>query len=330
MRVEGADRVNFDIPDLDSSVDDLLRQVPRGCVTTYGDIAEALGDVAAARWVGEYLLDHAHDAECGCHRVIRRTGEAGLFITRDSDEKAARLRADGVEVADGRIDLSRYGFTDFEAQRPLERLRNIQDALPDQFRAEPLPDLPERVAGVDVSYRDDRAVAAAVIMERATGELMQSVTYESPARFPYIPGYLSFRELPALLGALETLRASADLPEVVFVDGNGLLHPRGAGIATHLGVVTGLRTIGVGKKLLCGRVELEGLTADEPRPVVQEGRSVAAAVKAGNRSRPIYVSPGNRITVDDAVRLTQSLFHGHRLPEPLYLADRLSRRAAAR
>ena len=91
----------IDIPDLPLQLRELLEQVPAGRVTTYGDLAEALGDVAAARWVGSYLLDHPHDGDCPCHRVVRRTGELGLFITGDEADKQRRLTADGVPVSDG-------------------------------------------------------------------------------------------------------------------------------------------------------------------------------------------------------------------------------------
>jgi len=319
---------NASIPNLPQTLRALLAQIPPGRVTTYGDLARALGDIAAARWIGEHLVNHRHDDACVCHRVVRSTGDVGLSITGDSADKISRLQAERVAVARGRVDLQRFGFSHFRSSAPLKPLQELQLALPEQFLAEPLEDLPPVVGGVDVSYGNNEAAAACVRVETATGTLLDSCVVHRPAEFPYIPGYLSFRELPALLQLLDTASRNGELPEVLFVDGNGILHPRGAGIATHFGVVTGRRTIGIGKKLLCGEVDANGLSPAEWRPVHFNGNVVGAAVRATSRSRPIFVSPGHRMTVDDAVRLTRHLFHGHRLPEPLYLADRLSRQRA--
>lgn len=317
----------IDISDLPAELWKLLRQIPEGRVTTYGDLADALGDIAAARWVGEVLLHHEHGETCPCHRVIRRTGDVGLYLTGDANEKIVRLASEGIEFTDSRIDGKGFRFTDFEGDRPLAKLAELQRELPSQFRAESLPENPPTVGAVDVSYDGNEAVAAFVIVETAAGNLLGSFTVREPVRFPYIPGYLSFRELPALLAVLDFLPPDIAIPEVVFVDGNGILHHRGAGIATHFGIITGLRTIGVGKKLLCGSVDLDALQAGKFQPVTLNGQIIGAALKAGPNSRPIFVSPGHRIMVDDAVRLTQRLFHGHRLPEPIYHADRLSRAA---
>lgn len=330
------------IPDLPAALTALLPQVPPGRVTTYGDLAEALGDLNAAKWVAEFLLNHphqqrtrnshesryAHDGGCPCFRVVRRTGEVGLYVDRDSDQKTHRLRADGIPVTDGRVDLSRFRFTDFTSDRPLRALAELQHDIPHRVKFEPLDGVPETVAGVDVSYSGGNAFAAYALVSTATGELIDSHVITRPVTFPYISGYLAFRELPVLLKVVESLPPRISPADVVFVDGNGVLHRRGAGIAAHFGVLAGLRTIGVGKKLLCGHVTLDGLRPAASSAVTLDGRIVGAAVKSGSGSRPIYVSVGNRTMLADAVRLTQLLFRGHRLPEPLYFADRLSREAA--
>jgi deoxyribonuclease V len=344
------------IPDLPAALAALLPQIPPGRVTTYGDLAEALGDLKAAKWVAEFLLNHPHDDGCPCFRVVRRTGEVGLYVTRDSAEKCRRLQADGVAVNDARVDLPRFRFAGFASDRPLQRLAALQHDIPHRVAFEPLDEVPEFVAGVDVSYAGGNAFAAYALVETATGELAASHVIRRPVTFPYISGYLSFRELPALLALVKSLPAHIPPAEVIFVDGNGVLHHRGAGIATQFGVLSGLISIGVGKKLLCGQVMLDGLSPTESsavtldacvpahpsrsvtldacvpahpsRTVTLEGRTIGAAVKSGSRSRPIFVSTGHRTMLADAVRLTQLLFHGHRLPEPLYHADRLSREAA--
>ncbi len=318
----------IEVPDLQAELESLLEQIPRGRVATYGDIAAALGNRSAARWVGEHLLDHQHIAACACHRVVRSDGAPGLFIS-DPAEKVQKLERDSVVVAKGRVDLDRYRFDDFKSSAPLARLLEFQTALPERTRLEPYPQTPELVAGVDVSYiAPHEAVAGYAVVETSSGELVWSTTVRSQARFPYIPGLLSFREIPVLLELIEHVTAEDRLADVVFVDGNGILHNRFAGIATHLGVICQLRTIGVGKKLLCGSVDLDDLQTDEQRPVTFRERVVGMAVKSQDSSRPVFVSPGHNIDVADATRLAQTLFHDHRLPEPLYWADALSRKAA--
>lgn len=318
------------VPDLCAALRNLLEQIPRGRVTTYGDLAEALGSLQAARWVGEYLRDHQHTTACLCHRVVRRTGELGLFVTGDAADKERRLKDDTIRVRDGHVDLERYRFREFQTDRPLIALAEFQETLPQVVRLTPFSRTPEFVAGVDVSYEKQRdAVGAYALVESASGRLVWSTTVSTPVTFPYIAGFLAFRELPVLLELLEEVDRQGRRADVLFVDGHGMLHHRRAGIATHFGVVADVRTIGIGKKLLCGRVDVHDMEAHDPRPVIHEGRLVGMAMKAKDSSRPIFVSPGQHIGGEDAVRLTQRLFHGHRLPEPLYHADSLSRRCAA-
>ena len=116
--------------------------------------------------------------------------------------------------------------------------------------------------------------------------------------------------------------------ELVLVDGNGILHQRRAGIASHLGVLASLATIGVTKKLLCGSVALEGIEPEESRPVVLDDRVIGLALRAtaGSR-RPIFLSPGHRTNLAFAECAVRRLLRGRRLPEPLYWADRISRQA---
>jgi deoxyribonuclease V len=318
------------IPDLPKCVDALLNQIPRGRVATYGGLARALGNVIAARWVATYLLEgHRHTARCRCHRVVRQGGEIGSYVTGDPAEKARRLEAEGVEVVAGRVDLERFGFDAFVSDQPLAQLRQLQETIAEQVSQIPPPQFPELVGAVDIAYRDPQtAIGAYALVEVATGELVWSLTLRHAVVFPYISTYLTFRELPTLLPLLEEVRAQGRLAEVVIVDGNGLLHQRQAGIATHCGVSAGIRTIGVGKSLLCGRVDLEGFKGEGSRPVVFQGRVIAEALMATPRSKPIFVSVGHGVDLPFATAVVQRLFRGHRLPEPQFWADKLSRAAA--
>ncbi len=188
---------------------------------------------------------------------------------------------------------------------------------------------PVEIAAVDLSYPGDgTAVACYAVVETGTGRLVWSSTVHRPVRFPYVTGYLAYRELPILLDLIEHVQSQRPLAEVVFVDGNGILHPRRAGIASHLGVLTDLRTVGVGKKLICGKVDLSQVTPQAPQRVMHNGEELGMAMKAEPRSRPVFISPGHRMDVANAARLARLLFHGHRVPEPIYHADSLSRQEA--
>jgi deoxyribonuclease V len=131
-----------------------------------------------------------------------------------------------------------------------------------------------------------------------------------------------------MLQAWRSACAAGFAPDAVLIDGNGILHPRRAGIAACFGLLADVPTIGIGKTLLCGRVDCESVTVSEPQPVVHENQLIGMAVKSTDGSRPIFVSPGNRVDLNGAVDFVRRLFAGHRLPEPLHRADRLSKSAA--
>lgn len=329
LRPVGAACAHPEVPDLWPELRGLLGQIPPGSVTTYGDLAKALGSIRAARWVGEYMADHVHNPACMCHRVVRATGDIGLYVTGDPAEKVRCLSAEGVEVVDGRVDLQRYRFDAYQSGRPLMELTRFQENLSQQLEFRPMPAVPEFVAGVDVSYvPPDHAFATYTLVETQTGQLVSATTTNRQVRFPYVPGFLAYRELPALLELLVNVAESDGLADLILVDGNGILHPLRAGIAAHLGVVTGRPTIGVGKSLLCGSVDLADQQVGESRPVIHDGETIAMALRSANSLKPIYVSPGHLIDVDSALNAVTHLLQGHRLPEPLYLADRLSREVA--
>lgn len=305
----------------------LLARVPYGRVTTYGVLADALGDRVAARWVGETLLHHPHGPDCVCHRVVRKNGEPGRYIAGDAAAKLRRLINEGVAIENGRATLSGL-YVDFDSSAPLRRLHEFQISVPAQLDLRPCRGRVERVAALDVAYvSPDEAVAACVVADAHTQEVLASHTRRTPVTFPYISGYLAFRELPALLALWREATADGPIADVVLIDGNGILHPRRAGIAACFGLLADVPTIGVGKSLLCGRVDVQGLRAGETRPVIDRDDVIGLAVKATDRSRPIFVSPGNHCDLEQAAAIVQQLFAGHRLPEPLHRADRLTKQA---
>ena len=318
----------LDIPQLAEELQNLLRQIPKGRATTFGDLARALGDVVAARWVAQTVRSGDLPDDCPAHRVTLKSGELG---GNNPEEQTQKLRSEDIRVENGRVDLNAVGFADFESSAPLAVLKQRQDNLPAQVELSPFLETPDEIAAVDLSYLDDgTAVACYAVVETETGRLAWSATVHRRVLFPYITGYLAYRELPILLDLIEHVQSQRPLADVVFVDGNGRLHPRRAGIASHFGVLANLRTVGVGKKLLCGKVDLSQAGPDRPQPILDGEEILGMAVKAGPKSKPVYVSPGHRMDVADAVRLAGLLFHGHRLPEPIFYADSLSRQEAKR
>ena len=180
------------------------------------------------------------------------------------------------------------------------------------------------VGGLDVSVRDDRVRAAVVVYDVHARAVVDRAIWEGPTPFPYVPGLLSFREVPAILPALEQLAA---LPDVYMLDAQGYAHPRRFGLACHLGVLLDTPALGVAKSILVGRVEGElGEAKGSSAPLVHKGETVGVALRTRERVKPVYVSVGHRITLRDAGRLALRLAERWKLPQPTHLAHRLSYR----
>lgn len=182
-----------------------------------------------------------------------------------------------------------------------------------------------RLAGVDVGFEDNGAItrAAAVLLDAITLQPMAHVVTRLPTHMPYVPGLLSFRELPAILQALAQL---PEIPDLVFCDGHGIAHPRRLGIAAHLGVVTGLPTIGVAKKVLVG-THLELAPQRGARTTLMDrGETIGFVLRSKDRVRPLIVSPGHRVSLTSTPDLVLECTTRYQLPEPTRLADRLASR----
>lgn len=312
-------------PDLAAALADLVRQIPSGRVTTFGDLAEALGDLSAARWVATWIGTHIDTNPLPLHRVVRRSGELARW---QPSAQARLLEKEGVPAAGARIDLAAYRWRDFQTARPLQQLAAWQHQLADAAQERPWSTCPRQIGGVDLSYiSDTEAVAAFALVDVASGELVASTTLTRPTPFPYLPGYLTFRELPLLLELLDDVGATIGRPELLLVDGSGRLHPRRAGIAVAVGVLSGVPTIGVAKHQLCGQI-LPGSSVDGCPVIAHDGTPVGAILEGGSRRRTLYVSPGDGVDLPSAVRLVRAVWRAPRLPLPIDSADRLSRAAA--
>lgn len=189
------------------------------------------------------------------------------------------------------------------------------------------------VAAADVAYVDPPrgrwgfaraglARAAAVVMTYPELETVEQHVVECPVSFPYVPGLLSFREIPALGLALERLSSQ---PDLLLVDGQGYAHPRRFGIACHLGLLAGIPTIGVAKSRLCGEHAPPPSQAGARIPLIDGGEVIGLVLRTRAGVAPLYVSPGHLISLESAAEWTLRLCRAYRLPEPARLADRLSK-----
>ncbi|MFJ6572807.1 deoxyribonuclease V [Streptomyces sp. NPDC091292] len=205
--------------------------------------------------------------------------------------------------------------------------RAVQDELRGRVvRDEPGPVAGAgRVTGVDVAYDDarDRVVAAAVVLDAATLTVVEQATAVGRVSFPYVPGLLAFREIPTVVAALGALRGD---PGLVVCDGYGLAHPRRFGLASHLGVLTGLPTIGVAKNPFTFTHAEPSTARGSVAPLMDGDEEVGAALRTRDGVKPVYVSVGHRVSLPTACAHTLHLTPDYRLPETTRHADALCRR----
>ncbi|MFE3634886.1 endonuclease V [Streptomyces sp. NPDC059168] len=209
-----------------------------------------------------------------------------------------------------------------------EEARAVQDALRGRVVLdEPGPPPGSgRVTGVDVAYDDERdlVAAAAVVLDAATLEVVAEATAVGRISFPYVPGLLAFREIPTVRAALDALPCP---PGLVVCDGYGLAHPRRFGLASHLGVLTGLPTIGVAKSPFAFTHAEPALLRGGSAPLLAGPEEVGRALRTRSHVKPVFVSVGHRTTLDNALAHTLALTPRYRLPESTRRADSLCRRA---
>lgn len=179
------------------------------------------------------------------------------------------------------------------------------------------------VAGIDVGFEEDSAItrAAVAVLDLDTLALRHAAVARRPTAFPYVPGLLSFREVPAALDALERL---PQLPDLLLCDGQGYAHPRRFGIACHLGVLTGLPAIGVAKTRLIGEHDPVGEARGDWQPLLHAGERIGAVLRTRAHVKPLYVSAGHRISLETAIGYVMRCVTRYRLPETTRWAHRLA------
>ena len=206
------------------------------------------------------------------------------------------------------LPLHRWDLTPREAVEVQQRMRNM-------VRLRPLARPVGAIAGADISYNkfSETVFAGIVVLSLPDLRIVETAGVRSVAKFPYVPGLLSFREAPSLLEAWEKLKTK---PDVLMFDGQGIAHPRRFGIACHVGVLLDWPTIGCAKSILVGRYGELGLEAGSRSPLVDKGEQVGVALRTKSKVAPVYISPGHLTDLDSAVDLVLRSTTKYRLPEP--------------
>jgi deoxyribonuclease V len=176
-------------------------------------------------------------------------------------------------------------------------------------------------AGVDVSFQGEKATCAVAVIDMRNLLLCDHAVAIRPIEFPYIPGLLAFREIPVILDALKKISKA---PDVIMCDGQGIAHPRRLGLASHLGVLTGMRTIGVAKSRLTGAHGDVPLCKGEYVPLIDKNETIGAVLRTRYAVKPLYISIGHRIDLVSAIEVVMRCTASYRLPETTRWAHRLA------
>jgi deoxyribonuclease V len=204
----------------------------------------------------------------------------------------------------------------------IDEARDLQVRLREKVRIAPLKKEPRYVTGVDAAFSDDKVFAAACLYRFPELALLEERSAVRQLSFPYVPGYLAFREGPGIMAALELLPRR---PDLILVDGQGIAHPRGMGLASYLGVLTGIPAIGCAKSRLIGEHDEPGRAKGDWSPLLSENETIGAVLRTRDDTRPLFISPGHKIDLDSSVRLALACTGAFRIPEPLRCANMLSR-----
>jgi deoxyribonuclease V len=223
-------------------------------------------------------------------------------------------------------EMGRHPRPSLEVPGTLEEAKALQEAVARAVEAAPAISLDRDrcIAGADASYSPDgRTVHAAVaVLGLPDLNILEVCWVSREVLFPYLPGFFAFREGPALVAAVEAL---GKRPDLLLVDGHGRAHPRRAGIASHVGLLLGIPTVGVAKRILNGDRVPVGLARGSVYPFLDRGEIIGMAVRTRSGSRPVYVSPGYAMDLGASVEAVISTTKASRIPAPVREAHRLSR-----
>jgi deoxyribonuclease V len=203
----------------------------------------------------------------------------------------------------------------------VEKARDIQDKLRKRVVlkcGQHASNWPETVAGVDVAFRNGVAFAVCEVFSYPQLELLEERVASRNVTYPYIPGFLSFREIPVMMDVLLSVEME---PDIIMCDGQGIAHPRGMGLASHIGVLFKKTTIGCAKSRLIGEYEEPGIEKGSVSTLSYMGRVVGYVVRTRRGVKPVFVSPGNLVSFKEVVQITMGCVRDRRIPEPLRVAD---------
>ncbi|MBA3044328.1 methylated-DNA--[protein]-cysteine S-methyltransferase [archaeon] len=340
-----------------------VSQIPKGRVSTYAGIAKALGDIRVARAVGRILNENPRLIEIPCHRVVYYDGKIGGYKL-GVEKKIELLKDEGIEIRDGKVkSFSSALFSDFKTDYPLKKLRDEQIVMSKKIVLDDTFEKIETVAGVDVAYSDDNAYGTCVIFDYDTKRIINEKIVKTKIEFPYISTYLSFREYPVIEKTFskksfrvyatefqqeflafsekpkafpengksyfpyneKTVKSLKEKPTVLMIDGNGILHPFGIGLASHAGILLNIPTIGVAKTLLCGRPEFIPKKQGDFSRIIYKNKTIGFCLKSSKNAKPIFVSPGHKISFESSLKVVKQ-FCKYRVPEPIRMADMVGKR----
>jgi deoxyribonuclease V len=210
-----------------------------------------------------------------------------------------------------------------EWPKDLKRARKLQDILQGKVKITPLKQKPEYIAGVDASFLNNKVIGVACLYRYPEMIFLEESSAVARVLFPYIPGFLSFREGPVIIRAIKGLKIR---PDLILFDGQGIAHPKGLGIASHIGVLLDMPTIGCAKSRLIGEYKELGMKKGNQSSLKYHGKIVGAVLRTRDDVRPLFVSPGNKIDLRGSIEVALGCTQKYRLPEPLRRADFISKK----
>jgi deoxyribonuclease V len=294
----------------------LVRQIPSGMISSYGAIAKALGDIRASRAVGRMMNQNPNADDMPCFRIVYSDGKLGGFGLGIED-KIRRLKQDNIKVKDNKIvNFEKVFFNDFNSIFPLKKLRKKQIELSEKIEIFDDFDQINTVAGFDVAYPKndfDKCCGACVVIDNKTKKVIEEIKIHDKILFPYIPTYLTYRESNIIKLLYNKLESK---PDLLMIDGNGILHPYGLGIASYIGINLNVPTIGVAKSLLCGKVENNDIFYDD--------KLIGSIFFSSKKiKKPIFISPGHKISHETSISIIND-YCSFKNPEPIRQAHILA------
>jgi deoxyribonuclease V len=207
--------------------------------------------------------------------------------------------------------------------KDIKAARRIQEILRWKAEITPFKKSPKKIAGVDAAFFQDKVIGVACLYTYPDITFIEEADSVTKVLFPYIPGFLSFREGQAVIRAIHGLK---NKPDVIIFDGQGIAHPRGLGIATHIGVLLGIPTIGCAKSRLVGEYEEPGYKKGKWSFLRYNREIVGAVLRTKDYVKPLFISPGHRTDLRNSIDITLTCAKKYRIPEPLRMADFISKK----